>query len=80
MPLPPFARGRPWRLRMSHAGRAIRHRVWYDPTTDREYERDPNPQRGTWHEIDWRRGRYRDLDPLTGQPIAGSEGRWRPLK
>lgn len=80
MPPPPFARGRRWRLRASKAYPAITHRVWYDPDDGYEYERDPNPHRGTWHRIDWRRRYYQDLDPLTGDPVTGSEGEWRPLK
>lgn len=77
--MPPFARGRPWRKRESKARPAITHRVWYDPADDYEYEKDPNPARGTWHQIDWRARRYRDLDRVTGAPVAGAEGRWRPL-
>ncbi len=76
---PPFARGRRWRLRASHA-KQIKHRVWYDPDTGFEYDADPNPLRATWHEINPRTGEYRDVDRLTGQPVAGSEGRWRHLK
>jgi hypothetical protein len=80
---PPFALGRDWRRRASHSSK-IDHRVWYDPETGYEYERDPRPRPAgaTWHEIDSRtdRNRYRDLDALTGEPVAGSEGQWRPLQ
>lgn len=55
-------------------------RVWYDPQTDREYDPDPRSAVASWHEIDYRRNRYRDLDPETGLPVAGSEGLWRPLR
>ena len=76
--LPPFAQGRPW-LRRGSKTRQIGHRVWYDPTTDYEYEPDPNPMRRSWHEIDWHRDQYRDVDPESGKPVTGSEGKWRPL-
>src|SRR5688572_8191510 len=82
MPKPPFAQGRRWRWRMSKR-REVNHRVWYDPDTGYEYEPDPrSSHRGrprTWHEIDPRTGEYRDLDPQSGEPVAGSEGRWRHL-
>jgi hypothetical protein len=80
MPIPPFAQGRPWRRRANHAGRALRDRVWYDPTTGYEYAPDPNAGKPTWHEINWRHGLYREIDPVTGQPVHGSVGRWRKLK
>jgi hypothetical protein len=63
---------------MSNA-REVGRRIWYDPNDGYEYEPDPNPARGTWHQIDAHHGLYRDLDPETGAPLAGSEGRWRPL-
>jgi len=77
--LPPFASGHHWYKRASGTSR-IGHRVFYDPGTGFEYEPDPNPSKDTWHEIDWRRGNYRDIDPETGKPVSGSEGRWRPLR
>jgi len=76
---PPFARGRQWRWRASHAKR-IRHRVWYDATTGYEYEPDPRPPHDRWHEVNPRTGEYRDVDRESGQPVAGREGQWRPLK
>jgi hypothetical protein len=39
--------------------------------TDFEYEADPDPHKGTWHEIDWRRRWYREIDPNTGSPRRG---------
>jgi hypothetical protein len=80
MPKPPFAKGRNWRKRASKATPRINRRVWYDRGTDYEYEQDPSSLRGTWHEIDWRRRYYRDIDSVTGQPVKGSEGQWRTLK
>ena len=56
-------------------------RVWYDPDDDHEYA--PCPKRGpsrTFHRIDWRSDYYQDIDPVTGQPVAGSRGQWRPLR
>ncbi len=79
MPKPPFAEGRDWRRRASARGE-VNGRVWYDPDTRFEYEPDPRPRRDTWHEINPRTGEYRDVDPETGEPVAGSEGEWRPLK
>ena len=76
---PAFSIGRGWRKRGSHATQ-IDRRVHYDPTTDYEYEPDPNPAKNTWHEIDYRHGMYRDVDPTTGDPVDGSEGAWRPLR
>lgn len=75
---PPFAEGRDW-IRRASQSRHIDRRVWYDRGDGYEYEPELNPLRQTWHQIDWRHGRYRDLDPETGQPVAGSEGQWRPL-
>jgi hypothetical protein len=54
--------------------------VYFDPTTGYEYERDPASRKGTWHEIDWRHNLYRELDAVTGLPVAGGEGEWRPLR
>jgi hypothetical protein len=56
--------------------------VWYDPSTRFEYEADPNPAKLTWHEIDWRRREYREVDPDTGRPVkeGEGEGQWRKLK
>ena len=76
---PPFAAGRRWHKRASKASAQIDRRVWHDLDDDYEYEPDPNRAKGTWHQIDWRQGYYRDIDPETGEPVAGSEGRWRPL-
>ena len=78
MAKPKFAN--PGWLRRASGSRYINRRVWYDPTTEHEYAPDPNPMRGTWHEIDWRRDFYRDVDPITGQPVAGREGQWRHLR
>jgi hypothetical protein len=74
---PPFAQGRNWHRRYSNA---VRRQVWHDLDNDREYERDPNPAKGTWHEIDWRAREYREIDRETGDPVHGGEGRWRPLR
>jgi hypothetical protein len=79
VPKPPFARGRNWVLGAS-ASKRVTGRVWRDRNTGFAYQRDPNPLRGTRHEIDARRNLYRDLDPQTGAPVNGSEVRWRPLK
>jgi hypothetical protein len=35
--------------------------------------------KSTWHRIDWRRRMYQDIDPETGDPVAGSEGEWEKL-
>ncbi len=78
--LPPFAAGRGWHKRASKAYPAINRRVWFDPTDGFEYERDPDPMKGTWHRIDPRRRRYQEIDPETGEPVAGSEGTWRQLR
>ena len=78
MPLPPFAQNRRWHRRASRCSE-IDRRVRHDLDNDYEYEPDPNPMRGTCHQVDWRRCWYRDLDPRTGNPVAGAEGRWRPL-
>ena len=80
MPLPPFADERYWSKRASHARRYINRRVWYNSADGYEYERDPTPAKGTWHQIDWRNGLYRELDAETGLPVSGSEGEWRPLR
>lgn len=80
MALPPFAQGRRWHLRASHARPYIDRRVWYDPDNGYEYQRDPNPAKGTWHEIDPRAKLYREIDPLTGEPVTGNEGEWGPLR
>lgn len=76
---PPFAARRRWFWRASHARRND-YRVYYDPDSGFEYMRDPNLNKRTWHEIDARKGVYRDIDPDSGEPVAGSEGRWRPLR
>ncbi len=80
MPIPPFAQGRGWHRRASKAYPAIAHRVYHDPTDDYEYEADPNPAKGTWHRIDWRRRLYQEIDAETGEPVLGGEGRWRHLR
>jgi hypothetical protein len=79
-PRPPFSTGRRWHKRASKAARYIDHRVWHDQDDDLEYEKDPNPAKGTWHRIDWRRRLYQEIDPVTGEAVAGSEGNWRPLR
>lgn len=80
MPRPPFAEGRRWHKRASKASDYIDRKVWHDQDDDYEYERDDNPAMGTWHRIDWRRGWYQEIDPETGEPVAGSEGHWRHLR
>jgi hypothetical protein len=47
---------------------------------DYEYERDPNPAKGTWHRIDWGKRCYQEIDGVTGERVDGGEGEWRPLK
>ncbi|HUZ00165.1 MAG TPA: hypothetical protein VMU89_07425 [Thermomicrobiaceae bacterium] len=81
-PAPPFAAGRNWRKRASKARPRVDRRVWYDPDTDREYEPDPNPAKGTWHEIDYGKRQYREIDAETGSPVNGGEGEgaWRDLR
>ena len=54
-------------------------RIYYDPDDGYEYWADPRPLSTNWHQIDWRHNRYRDIDPESGNPVAGSEGEWRPL-
>jgi hypothetical protein len=76
---PPFAEGRDWIRRASQSCH-IDRRVWYDRGDGFEYMRDPSRLRDAWHQIDARAERYRDLDPETGEPVAGSEGQWRPLR
>jgi hypothetical protein len=76
---PPFAEGRDWIWRTSNA-RSLNQRVWYDRDDGYEYFPDPRRAHGTWHQIDPRNNLYRDIDPTTGNPVSGSEGRWRPLK
>src|SRR5262249_40814263 len=74
---PPLAANRRWLARAS-PNKELDHRVWCDPGAGHEY--DPDPRRnGNWHEIDPPAGLYRDVDPTTGEPVSGSEGRWRPL-
>jgi len=58
----------------------LNRRLWHDDDDGYEYEADPNPNKGTYHQINPRTGEYRDLDPVTGEPVAGSEGEWRPLR
>jgi hypothetical protein len=78
--LPTFLQGRPLRKRISRSGR-VTPGVWYDVRDDRfEYSPDPRGGSDNWHEIDWRNRRYRDIDPETGRPVTGSEGRWRLLR
>ncbi len=80
MPKPPFAVGRRWHLRASKAARAIDRRVWHDLDDDFEYERDPDPRKVTWHRINWRQRLYQEIDPETGERVAGGEGEWRHLR
>ena len=77
---PPFALGRRWYVRASKAYPAIDRRIWYDPDDGSEYERDPTPEKGTWHRIDPRRRLYQEIDPHTGERVAGGEGEWRRLR
>ena len=72
--------GRQFQKRYSRSNR-VNRRVWFAMDDDTyEYEKDPRPDRGTWHEINWRQNEYRDIDPATGTPVGGSEGKWRPLR
>lgn len=80
MPRPPFSISRPWRRQGSRARSLRGDRVWYDPMTDREYAQDRRHGVDLWHEIDYRRNCYRDVNPVTGEPISGSEGDWRLLQ
>lgn len=80
MPRPPFANGRAWRKRSSNARSKNGERVFYDPGDDFEYEKDPNPNKRTWHRINYRADLYQEIDRDTGNPVAGSEGEWRPLR
>jgi hypothetical protein len=52
--------------------------LYRDPATGFEYE--PDRGKNTWHEIDPTSDRYRDIDQVTGQPLRGHHGTWRPLK
>ncbi len=58
----------------------INRQVYHNRDDDYEYERDARGERVTWHQICWRHHLYRDLDPETGEPVAGSEGEWRLLQ
>lgn len=78
MPRPIFSQGRRWHRRASRC-RQIGGRVWHDLDDGLEYEKCPQGK-DTWHQIDARRCWYRDIDPITGLPIPGREGQWRPLK
>jgi len=80
MPRPPFAVERRWLKRSSKARSKGGERLFYDPDDDYEYERDPNPGKRTWHRIDYRADQYQEIDPNTGNPVAGGEGEWHPLK
>ena len=79
MPRPAFALDRVWHNRSSKARSKEGERVFYDSSDDYEYERDPNPHKHCWHRINYRADQYQDIDPTTGEPVAGSEGEWRPL-
>ncbi len=79
MGIPPFAQGRRWHRRASKSSK-INRQVYHDRDDDYEYERDARGERVTWHQICWRHHLYRDLDPETGEPVAGSEGEWRLLQ
>ena len=74
---PSFADRRRWYLRASKAYPAIDRRIWYDPDDGYEYERDPTPEKGTWHRIDWRRRMYQEIDADTDERVSGGEGEWR---
>ncbi len=79
MPKPAFAEGRDWTWGASRS-KNIKHRVYHDHGNGYEYERDPRSARRLWHEINPRDDTYRDVDPETGTPVAGSEGEWRKLR
>lgn len=61
---PPFAVGRRWFWRASHARRNEYrvyndyrvYRVYYEPDSGFECMRDPNRNTRTWHDIDARKG------------------------
>ena len=63
-----------WR---SSACKQFDERVFADAKAGREYWYCRS--RGTWHEIKPQERRFRDVDPTTGQPVMGREGKWRPL-
>jgi hypothetical protein len=65
---------------MSRAKRWINRRVWHNADDKYEYEPHPNVDVDTWHRINPRTGEYQDIDPHTGEPVAGSEGDWRALR
>ena len=77
MPIAPFGQGRGWILR---ASAIVNRRVWYDPSTGHEYEKCTKRGARTWHEIDPIRKLYRDVDPVTGVPVPGGWGQWRPAR
>jgi hypothetical protein len=81
VPRPPFSTDR-WYKRASRARskRNDDHRVWYNPDDDFEYEKDPNPAKGTWHRIRYRRDEYQEIDHETGMPVAGGEGEFHRLR
>lgn len=79
MPPPPFALGRGWYKRSSKALGKHGERIFYDPNDDFEYEKDPNPHKGTWHRIKYRTNEYQEIDRTTGNPVAGNEGEWHLL-
>jgi len=81
MPKPGFATEK-WRKRASQS-RNINRRLWFDPESGYEYEpcnEAGKRLKGYWHEIDARNETYRNIDPETGQPIAGEDGEWKRLK
>ncbi len=79
MPRPPFSVGRRWWKRSSKATKKNGDPVWYDPDDDFEYEKDPNPAKGTYHRIRYRTNEYQEIDRVTGNPVAGGEGDWHLL-
>ncbi len=81
MPRPPFADGRRgWRKRSSKARSKHGEIVYYDPNDDYEYEKEPNPNKRTWHRIDYRADQYQEIDRDTGEPVTGGEGEWHHLR
>ncbi len=64
---------------MGHEQSGLGRRVYH---SDDGYDYEPCPKfaKGTWDQIAVRQRLYRDIDPETGNPVAGSEGEWWPLR